>query len=78
MMATVTDGPTSVHAALTDTNNIEDALRDAVLVHNATPNATTGESPFCVVFGVELVFPGDAPWVSPTQLNHHHRSREQV
>jgi hypothetical protein len=29
-----------------------------VLVHNATPNTTTGESPFCAVFGTELVFPG--------------------
>jgi transposase InsO family protein len=33
-------------------------LRDAVLVHNATPHVATGVSPYCSLFGCEPVFPG--------------------
>jgi RNase H-like domain found in reverse transcriptase/Reverse transcriptase (RNA-dependent DNA polymerase)/Integrase zinc binding domain/Integrase core domain len=48
----------SLSAALRDTNDLEDAVHDSVLVHNATPNIATGESPYYAVYGTELVFPG--------------------
>ena len=48
----------SVSTALRETNNFEAAVRDAVLVHNATPNVTTGASPYFGMYGTEPIFPG--------------------
>ena len=36
----------------------EQALADAITVHNSTPHPATGESPFCCMFGMEPAFPG--------------------
>jgi Integrase zinc binding domain/Integrase core domain/RNase H-like domain found in reverse transcriptase len=48
----------SLSAALRETNNLEEAVEDAVLVHNATPNAFTGQSPYYAIYGNEFIFPG--------------------
>eukprot|EP01068_Selenidium_serpulae_P018874 Selendium_serpulae@DN6493_c1_g1_i3.p1 len=42
---------------------IRDVIADAVLVHNATPHMTTGETPFALMCGQDLILPG---WQSVT------------
>lgn len=42
----------------------EELVADATLLHNATPNATTGESPGFLLYGVDPVLPGLAPFIS--------------
>eukprot|EP01068_Selenidium_serpulae_P014757 Selendium_serpulae@DN6139_c3_g3_i2.p1 len=37
---------------------IRDVVADAVLIHNATPHMFTGETPFALLFGQDLILPG--------------------
>lgn len=71
---------------MSDTFN--QALRDAVAVHNATPNMGTGESPYCSLFGFEPTLPGwqffrrkeDASVRKATMREHRHHQliRSQI
>lgn len=51
----------TISAVLRETTDVAAALRDAVMVHNATPHVGTGMSPFFFLFGYEPVFPGWQP-----------------
>ena len=48
----------SIAAVLRDTNNYKIAVREAVKIHNATPHIATGMSPYFMMFGHEMCFPG--------------------
>ena len=47
-----------------DNYSFEDALRYAVIVHNATPHVAVGRSPYEVLFGQEMCLPGWQPYFS--------------
>ena len=48
----------SVAAILRDTDDVRMAVRDAVKIHNATPHVALGMSPYYMMFGHEMCFPG--------------------
>lgn len=39
-------------------SSFSDVLNDAVLAYNSTPHSATGMSPFCMLFGKEMILPG--------------------